>query len=139
MKKNFLGKSVFLHCAQLYVFNQFFCRIPLNELNRRVSHAPAPNRETSNSTLDCMVSKFVVWLVNSFIVMHLNAFLHLQVDHKELKLLKHPGVHHILSAKWNKFGLPLYSVQLIAYCGLVIPLSITVLLPLMYSEDTNGM
>ena len=62
----------------------------------------------------------------------------MQVEYKELKLLQHPGVKHILNQKWNTFGLPLYILQLIAYCLMVIPLSILVLLPIIFSEFTQG-
>ncbi len=39
----------------------------------------------------------------------------LQVDRKELKLLKHPVVGSLLHYKWNKFGLIGYIVNLLTY------------------------
>ena len=53
-----------------------------------------------------------------------------------LQLLQHPAVKHILEGKWNTLGWPLYFLQLLLYCLLVlIPLSILVLLPV----TANGM
>jgi hypothetical protein len=60
------------------------------------------------------------------------------VEHKELKLLQHPGVTYILDEKWNTFGLPLYIIQLAAYCLLIAPVSAQALLPVFFSELADG-